>query len=77
METGQLIVLCLLGLLLAAVLLWLWMWRYLDPEAVQDGSYRRLNQGLIILITVLILLTSMLIIFSSDPGNPDNYQFLP
>jgi uncharacterized membrane protein YidH (DUF202 family) len=69
----HLLILTVFGLLLACIADWLRLrrkFRARDPAA--QPQYRR-YQVLIGLIALLTILLALLIIFSSDPGNPDDY----
>lgn len=64
-------------LLLAAICAWLWIYQRLNPHDRTSSPYYRWHQLLIALIALLAILVAVVIVLSSDPGNPDNYWFLP
>lgn len=77
MEPMQLIVNGLLLALLVTTLLWWRLYRRLKPNLPQRGRDYRLHQVLIGTIATLTILIAVLIVLSSDPGNPDDFQFWP
>lgn len=60
-------------LLLACIALWVWIYRRLDREQPESDRYYRWHQALILLIAVLAILLAVIIVLSSDPGEPDLY----
>ena len=64
-------------LLLAAIAAWLIVYRRLNPHDLSSSPYYRWHQLLVVLIALLAILVALIVVFSSDPGNPDDYIFLP
>ncbi len=64
-------------LLLGSIALWLLVYRRLDREDRSRGRYYRWYQLLTALIALLAILVAVAVVLSSDPGNPDDYIFLP
>lgn len=64
-------------LLLASIVAWLAVYRRLNPGDLQSSPYYRWHQLLVALITLLAILVALVVVFSGDPGNPQDYLFLP
>lgn len=64
-------------LLLASIAAWLLIYRRLNPRDLSGSRYYRWHQILIALIALLAILVALIVVLSSDPGNPDDYIFLP
>ena len=64
-------------LLLGSIVAWLLIYRRLNPEDLTSSRYYRWHQLLVALIALLAILVAVVVVLSSDPGNPDNYIFLP
>lgn len=64
-------------LLLASILVWMLIYRRLNPADLPSSRYYRWHQLLIALIALLAILVAVLVVLSSDPGDPDNYLFWP
>lgn len=64
-------------LLLASIVAWLWIYRQLNPHDLASSPYYRWHQLLIALISLLAILVAVVIVLSSDPGDPENYWFWP
>ena len=64
-------------LLLASICAWLWVYRRLNPRDLASSPHYRWHQLLIALISLLAILVAVVIVLSSDPGDPDNYWFWP
>ncbi len=64
-------------LLLASIGAWLLIYRRLNPHDRTSSRYYRWHQLLIALIALLAILVAVVVVLSSDPGDPDNYIFLP
>ena len=64
-------------LLLASIGAWLLIYRRLNPRDLSSSRYYRWHQLLIALVALLAILVAVVIVLSSDPGDPDNYIFLP
>lgn len=77
MDLLQLTVNALFILLLASILAWILVYRRLNPEDMTSSPYYRWHQLLIALIALLAILVAVIIVLSSDPGNPDDYLFWP
>ena len=73
----EFIVNALFVLLLGSIAAWLVIYRSLNPEDLTSSRYYRWHQLLVALIALLAILVSVIVVFSSDPGNPDGYIFLP
>ena len=77
MDWAHLFVQVVFILLLASIAAWLLIYRRLNPRDSTDSRYYRWHQLLIALIALLAILVAVVVVLSSDPGNPDNYIFLP
>ena len=74
MDWTHFAVLFCFALLCAAVLAWLRLYRYFGGEGPPpDSRHRRSWQLLIAAITALLILIAVLIVLSSDPGDPQDY----
>jgi len=71
------IIIALFLLTLACVIGWYAIHRRLDPDNRAAHPHYRVYQVLIASIATLIIVLTLLIVFSSDPGNPDDYLFWP
>lgn len=58
-------------LLLASIAAWISVYRRMDPKQAQNDRYYRWHQILIGLIALLAILLAVVIVLSSDPGEPD------
>ena len=69
-------VVLIFALLVASLLAWFRLYRYFGGEGPPpDSRYRRSWQWLLVAISVLIILLAIVIVLSSDPGDPDDYIF--
>ncbi len=73
----HLLIVALFVLLLACVFYWLLLHRKYGSSMSPRHSKYRHNQVLIGLIATLLILLPLLIVFSSGPGNPDDYPWWP
>jgi len=73
MDWPELVVNALFLLLLASITAWILVYRRLDPGGAQNDRYYRWHQVLIGLIALLAILLAVVIVLSSDPGEPDLY----
>ncbi len=73
MEPIHLIVNGLSLALIVVTILWWRLYRRLGPAPPRRGRAYRLRQLLIVLIATLTIVVALLIVFASDPGNPDDY----
>jgi len=64
-------------LLLACVGVWWLLYRRVNPANLSTSPYYRWHQVLVVLIALLAILLAVVVVLSGDPGNPDNYIFLP
>ena len=64
-------------LLLASVILWIGIYRKLNPTDLRSSPYYRWHQLLVALIATLAILVAIVVVLSSDPGDPDAYLFWP
>lgn len=68
------------GLVVALVITTVYWWRRhrrLGPGARRQDRACRVQQLLIALIAILAILVPVLIVLSSDPGNPDAFRYGP
>ncbi len=77
MDVLQLTVNGLFLLLLASILAWILVYRRMNPDDLTSSRYYRWHQLLIALIALLAILVAVIIVLSSDSGNPDDYLFWP
>lgn len=63
--------------LLASIVVWLWIYQRLNPHDLASSPYYRWHQLLVALIALLAILIAVVVVLSSDPGNPDDYWFWP
>ncbi|MDH3218466.1 MAG: hypothetical protein OEO19_02940 [Gammaproteobacteria bacterium] len=63
--------------LLASIILWILVYRSLNPDDLSSSRYYRWHQLLVVLIALLAILVAVIVVLSSDPGNPDDYLFWP
>ena len=63
-------------LLLGCIAAWLILYRRFN-SADPTSSHYRWHQVLVALIALLAILVAVVVVLSSDPGNPDDYIFLP
>ena len=73
----QLVVHLVFILLLLCIAAWLLIKRKLDRQNPSAHPRYRQFQVLTGLIATLIMLLALLIVFSSDPGDPENYLWWP
>jgi len=71
------IIIALFVLLLLSVVCWMLVYRQLDPKNLTAHPLYKLHQVLVALIAFMIILLTMLVVLSSDPGDPENYLFWP
>jgi hypothetical protein len=71
------IIVSLFVLLLLCVFCWLYIYRSIGQGSPINHPRYRLYQSLIGLIATLVILLTLLIVFSSDPGVPDDYMWWP
>jgi NhaP-type Na+/H+ or K+/H+ antiporter len=71
------IIVALFVLLLVCVFGWLYIYRSIGQGNPINHPRYRLYQSLLGLIATLVILLALLIVFSSDPGNPDDYLWRP
>ena len=71
MENLEIFVNTLFVLLLASITAWIAIYRRLDPKRAPGDRYYRWHQVLIGLIALLAILLAVVIVLSSDPGEPD------
>ena len=64
-------------LLLGCIAAWLIVYRRLNPADRTSSPYYRWHQLLVALIAMLAILVAVVVVLSSDPGNPDDFIFLP
>ena len=57
-------------LLLASITAWIAVYRRMDPRQAANDRYYRWHQILIGLIALLSILLAVVIVLSSDPGEP-------
>lgn len=77
MEPVHLIVNGLSLALIVVTLLWWRLYRRLGPAPPRRDRAYRLQQLLMVLIATLTIVVALLIVFASDPGNPDDYLLGP
>ena len=73
METAEILVNTIFLLLLASITAWIRVYRRMDPKRTPGDRYYRWHQVLIGLIALLSILLAVVIVLSSDPGDPDLY----
>jgi len=71
------IIIALFLLTIACVIAWLTLYRRLDPDNRAAHPRYRTYQVLTASIAALVIVLALLIVFSSDPGDPDDYLFWP
>lgn len=71
------IIVAMLLLTIACTIGWFTIHRRLDPENRAAHPHYRTYQILIACIAALVIVLTLLIVFSSDPGDPDDYLFRP
>lgn len=71
------IIVSLFVLLLICVSGWLSIYHSIGQSNPSNHPQYRLYQSLLGLIATLAILLALLIVFSSDPGNPDDYLWWP
>lgn len=71
------IIVALFVLTLLSVVCWMLVYRQLDPKNLTAHPLYKLHQVLVALIAFMIILLTMLVVLSSDPGDPENYLFWP
>lgn len=65
-------------LLLASIIAWLIVYRRLNPHDLSSSPYYRWHQLLVALVALLAILTTLVVIFSSDPGiAPGDFLYPP
>ena len=70
MDWVELFVNAIFLLLLASITAWITVYRRMDPKQAQNDRYYRWHQILIGLIALLSILLAVVIVLSSDPGEP-------
>jgi hypothetical protein len=71
------VIIALFLLTIACAFGWFTIHRRLDPENRAAHPHYRIYQFLTAGIAALVILLALLIVFSSDPGDPDDYLFWP
>ena len=71
------IIIALFVLLLLSVICWMLVYRQFDPKTMKAHPLYKLHQVLVALIAAMIILLTMLVVLSSDPGDPEQYLFWP
>lgn len=71
------IIIALFFLLLLSVVFWMLVYRQLDPDNLAAHRLYKLHQVLVALIAAMTILLTMLVVLSSDPGDPEHYLFWP
>ena len=71
------IIIVLFVLTLLSVVCWMLVYRQLDPKDLTAHPLYKLHQVLVALIAFMIILLTMLVVLSSDPGDPEHYLFWP
>lgn len=71
------IIVALLLLTIACAIGWFMIHRRLDQENRAAHPHYRTYQVLIASIATLVIVLTLLIVFSSDPGDPDDYLSWP
>lgn len=64
-------------LLLACIAAWLIVYRRLNPRDLVSSPYYRWHQLLVALIALLAILTALVVVFSSDPGDLEDLMYPP
>ena len=64
-------------LLLACIILWVAIYRRMNPRDLPSSRYYRWHQILVVLIALLAILVAVVVVLSSDPGDPDAYLYWP
>jgi nitrogen fixation/metabolism regulation signal transduction histidine kinase len=64
-------------LLLASIILWIGIYRRLNSEDPRSSPRYRWHQWLVGLIALLAIMVAVVIVFSSDPGDIDDYFLWP
>ena len=77
MDWLQITVELLFVLLLASIILWIGIYRSLNPEDLRSSRFYRWHQWLVALITMLTIVVALVIVLSSDPGDIEDYLFWP
>lgn len=70
-ESVELFVNGIFFLLLASITAWITIYRRMDPRQPQNDRFYRWHQILIGLIALLAILLAVVIVLSSNPGEPD------
>ena len=73
MEAAEILVNTIFLLLLASITAWILIYRRMDPRRAPGDRYYRWHQVLIGLIALLSILLAVVIVLSSDPGEPGLY----
>ncbi len=71
------IIIVLLVLILLSVVCWILVYRQFDPNSIKAHPLYKMHQVLVALIAAMIILLAMLVVLSSDPGDPEQYIFWP
>ena len=76
MDWAHFTVLVLFVLLVASLLAWFRLYRHFGGEGPPPDSRYRLGwQLLLVAIATLLIVIAVVIVLSSDPGDPDDYLF--
>ena len=73
----NLVVIAIFVSLLLSMILWWLVYRQFDPRDMKSHSLYRLHQVLIAVIAMLAISLAIIVVLSSDPGDPDYYLFWP
>lgn len=73
----HLVVIAIFVALLLSVIFWWLVYRQFDPHDMNSHSLYRLHQVLIAVIAMLAISLAVIVVLSSDPGDPDYYLFWP
>ena len=73
MDAAEILVNTIFLLLFASITAWIAVYRRMDPKRASGNRYYRWHQVLIGLIALLSILLAVVIVLSSDPGEPGLY----
>lgn len=73
----HIVVIAIFVALLLSVIVWWLVYRRFDPHDMQSHALYRLHQVLIAVIAMLAISLAIIVVLSSDPGDPDYYLFWP
>ncbi len=71
------IIIALFVLLLLSVVCWILVYRQFDSKTMKTHPLYKLHQVLVALTAAMIILLALLVVLSSDPGDPAQYLFWP